>query len=169
MKILSLDLATQTGWALYDNGNIDLGTAVFELKRGESSGMRFLRCRSWLREMKKLLGQIDLIVYEQPHQRGGYPTQVAMGLVAEVLSFAARANVTTTSVHGTALKKWATGKGNAKKKEMIIEAKSRGHIVANDDEADAVLMLEYALADLNVRKDDTARSITKSKKLVRRH
>jgi hypothetical protein len=167
MKILSLDLATQTGWASYDNGNVDLGTADFKLKRGESPGMRFLRCRSWLREMKQLLGDIDLIVYEQPHQRGGHPTQVAMGLVAEVLSFAARANIETTTYHATSLKKWATGKGNAKKEQMVKEAESRGYIVANDDEADAVLMLEHTLADLHIDKSDTARSTTKSK-LVRR-
>jgi Holliday junction resolvasome RuvABC endonuclease subunit len=118
--------------------------------------------------MKKLLGDIDLIVYEQPHQRGGHPTQVAMGLVAEVLSFAARANIETTTYHATALKKWATGAGNAKKEEMVKEATKRGYIVANDDEADAVLMLEHALDDLHIEKSDTARSSTTKSKLVRR-
>jgi Holliday junction resolvasome RuvABC endonuclease subunit len=161
MIILSLDLATNTGWASYADGQITIGSASFALKRGDSPGMRFLRCRSWLREMLKLLENIDLICYEQPHQRGGHPTQVAMGLVTEVLSFSARANIETTSVHSMSLKKWATGKGNAKKPQMIQEAKSRGYDVANDDEADAVLMLEYTLEDLNVQ--------TKSKtKLVKR-
>lgn len=168
MKILSLDLATSTGWASYDNGKVDIGTADFSLKRGESPGMRFLRCRSWLREMLQLFDfKIDLITYEQPHQRGGHPTQVAMGLVAEVLSFAAENKIETTSYHSTQLKKWATGKGNASKEEMVEEAKKRKYLVGNDDEADAVLMLEYALNDLHILKSDTARSITKSK-LVRR-
>ena len=167
MIILSLDLATNTGWACYANGDITIGSANFALKRGESPGMRFLRCRSWLREMKILLGTIDIIAYEQPHQRGGHPTQVAMGLVTEVLAFSARINAETTSVHSMSLKKWATGKGNAKKPAMIAEAKRRGYEVANDDEADAVLMLEYVLDDLNVSSRDTARSNTKSK-LVRR-
>lgn len=168
MKILSLDLATNTGWASYDNGSINIGSANFSLKRGESPGMRFLRCRSWLREMKTLMGNIDLIVYEQPHQRGGHPTQVAMGLVAEVLSFSARANIETTTYHATSLKKWATGKGNAKKEAMIKEAESRGYKVANDDEADAVLMLEHTLDDLHIKRSDTARS-PKISKLVRRN
>jgi len=170
MIILSLDLATSTGWACYEEGDITIGSASFALKRGDSPGMRFLRCRSWLREMLKLLGNIDLIVYEQPHQRGGHPTQVAMGLVTEVLSFSARANIETTTVHSMSLKKWATGKGNAKKPRMIEEAKNRGYDVTNDDEADAVLMLEYTLEGLNVSSRDTARSKTKTKsKLVRRH
>ena len=170
MIILSLDLATSTGWASYVDSHITIGSASFALKRGDSPGMRFLRCRSWLREMLKLLGNIDLIVYEQPHQRGGHPTQVAMGLVTEVLSFSARANIETTTVHSMSLKKWATGKGNAKKSRMIEEAKNRGYDVTNDDEADAVLMLEYTLEGLNVSSRDTARSKTKTKsKLVRRH
>ena len=168
MIILSLDLATSTGWASYAEGDITIGSASFALRRGDSPGMRFLRCRAWLREMLKLLGNIDLIVYEQPHQRGGHPTQVAMGLATEVLSFSARANIETTTVHSMSLKKWATGKGNAKKPQMIEEAKSRGYDVANDDEADAVLMLEYTLEGLNVSSRDTARSKIKTK-LVRRH
>jgi len=168
MKILSLDLATNTGWAIYDNGEITFGSSSFALKRGESPGMRFLRCRSWLREVKQLLSEIDLIVYEQPHQRGGHPTQVAMGLVAEVLSFAARANINTTSYHATSIKKWATGKGNSKKQAMIEEAKNRGYDVVNDDEADAILMMEYALHDLHVTRGDTTRSKTKTKLVVRR-
>lgn len=167
MIILSLDLATNTGWAVYDKGQTTIGSANFSLKRGESPGMRFLRCRSWLRDTLRILQKIDLIVYEQPHQRGGAPTQVAMGLVAEVLSFAARANIETTVVHSMTLKKWATGKGNSNKKEMIKEAQRRGYKVANNDEADAVLMLEYVLIDLNVQVNDTARSKTKTK-LVRR-
>lgn len=130
--------------------------------------MRFLRCRSWLREVKKLLGDIDLIVYEQPHQRGGHPTQVAMGLVTEVLSFAARARIETTSYHATSIKKWSTGKGNSKKDAMIKEAKSRGYEVENDDEADAILMMEYALDDLHITQGDTTRPTTKSKLVARR-
>ena len=165
--VLSLDLATKTGWALFDQQRITFGSTDFSLKRGESPGMRFLRCRAWLRDMKKLNPNIELIAYEQPHQRGGHPTQVAMGLMSEVLAFAARANIETTAVHSMTLKKWATGKGNASKKEMIKEVKSRGYDVTTDDEADAVLMLQYVLEDLNVRVIDTARSATKSK-LVRR-
>lgn len=168
MIILSLDLATNTGWALWDQQRVTFGSANFSLKRGESPGMRFLRCRSWLRDMKKITPNIDLIVYEQPHQRGGHPTQVAMGLMAEVLAFAARANIETTVVHSMTLKKWACGKGNANKKDMMKVVKSHGYDVSNDDEADAVLMLEYVLEDLNVSgRYDTARSATKTK-LVRR-
>ena len=44
MEILSLDLATAAGWASKILGRRS-GVVEFQLKRGESPGMRFLRCR----------------------------------------------------------------------------------------------------------------------------
>jgi hypothetical protein len=44
MNILTLDLATKTGWASNILGRRS-GVVEFQLKRGESPGMRFLRCR----------------------------------------------------------------------------------------------------------------------------
>ena len=89
MNILDLDLATITGWATNMGARLS-GTMEFKLKRGESPGMRFLRCRAWLAEMFELMaGNIDVIVYEQAHHRGGAATSVCVGLVTEVLAFAA--------------------------------------------------------------------------------
>ena len=48
MKILALDLATLTGWA--SSVGRTSGVQVFDVRRGESPGMRFLRCRAWLRD-----------------------------------------------------------------------------------------------------------------------
>ena len=59
MKILALDLATKSGWAT--NVDHQSGVQVFDVRRGESPGMRFLRCRAWLGEMFQLLGGVDLI------------------------------------------------------------------------------------------------------------
>ena len=55
MNILSLDMATTTGWASNIHGRRS-GVIEFALKRGESPGMRFLRCRAWLNVMLQLLG-----------------------------------------------------------------------------------------------------------------
>ena len=43
------------------------------------------------------------------------------------------------------IKKHATGKGNAGKDEMIIAAKSRGHDPKDDNEADALALLHWAI------------------------
>lgn len=145
MRILSLDLATNTGWAMNENGWKVSGVQMFDVKRGESPGMRFLRCRSWLNELLTLKGKIDAIVYEQAHHRGGSATAVGVGLVTTVQAFAAEHNIELMAVHTGTLKKFATGKGNASKEEMIAAAQSKGWDPKDDNEADAQMLLEHAL------------------------
>jgi len=144
MKILALDLATKTGWATNINGRMS-GVIEFPLRRGESPGMRFLRCRSWLFDMYYLLqGKIQVIAYEQVHHRGGYATQVLVGLETEVQTFAAQKEIQVSPVHTATLKKWATGNGRASKADMIKAAKTHGWNPKDDNEADAQLLLMYA-------------------------
>ncbi len=121
MKILSLDLATNTGWATNDGKRC--GVMTFDLKHGESPGMRFLSCRAWLKEMHALLGGLDIIVYKQAHHRGGAATACCVGLVTEVQTFAAHHKIELMPVHTATLKKFATGRGNAGKTKMIKAAK----------------------------------------------
>ena len=148
MKILTLDMATKTGWASNVHGQRS-GVIEFALKRGESPGMRFLRCRAWLNDIWKLLdGQVEVIVYEQAHHRGGAATSVCVGLVTEVQAFAAEHGIELMPVHTATLKKFATGNGRASKADMIQAARERGWNVQDDNEADAVLLLEHALSEL---------------------
>ncbi len=150
MNILSIDAATKTGWSTNIHGR-RAGVIEFPIKRGESPGMRFLRCRAWLNEMWRLLDQqIELIVYEQAHHRGGAATAVCVGLITEVQAFAAEHDIELMPVHTATLKKFATGSGRASKQDMIKAAEKRGWNPQDDNEADACLLLEYALAELNV-------------------
>ena len=148
MNILSLDLATRTGWAT--NINRQSGIQTFTLKRGESPGMRFLRCRAWLNDMLKLLGGIDVIVYEQAHHHGGAATACCVGLVTVVQTFAAEHGIELMTVHTGELKRWATSMGNAGKSKMIEAARQRGWAPVDDNEADASLLLEYALESMGM-------------------
>jgi Holliday junction resolvasome RuvABC endonuclease subunit len=150
MNIFSLDLATKTGWASNIHGNRS-GVTEFQLKRGESPGMRFLRCRAWLNEMWKLLsGQIDVIAYEQAHHRGGAATAVCAGLVTEVQAFAAENKIELMPVHTATLKKFAAGSGRANKEVMVLAAQDRGWNPQDHNEADAQLLLEYAILELGI-------------------
>ena len=45
-----------------------------------------------------------------------------------------------------ALKKFATGNGNSGKPEMIAAAQAAGFDVSNDDQADAIHLLRYAIS-----------------------
>ncbi len=151
MKILALDLATKTGWATNCLSRIS-GTIEFKLKRGESPGMRFLRCRSWLNEFYELVNaRIDICCYEQAHHRGGAATACCVGLVTVVQSFAAKKGIELMPVHTASLKKFATGSGRANKQDMIAAAKARGWQPADDNEADAQLLLDYAIDELNIK------------------
>lgn len=159
LPVLALDLATKTGWALRDrNGRVESGVQEFELKRGESTGMRFLRFRKWMRDMIALgeLGaqyskeEPGLILFEQAHHRGGSATQLCVGLVTNVLADAAQHSIEHMSVHSATLKKFATGSGKSSKEEMITKAKAffPGIEIIDDNHADALLMLKYGLAEL---------------------
>jgi hypothetical protein len=147
-KILALDLATATGWASNCLNKIS-GVTRFDLKRGESPGMRFLRCRAWLADFYELVdGKIDVLVYEQAHHRGGAATACCVGLVTVCQEFAASNGVELMPVHTATLKKFATGSGRANKQDMIAAAKARGWHPVDDNEADAQLLLDYALSEI---------------------
>lgn len=93
-------------------------------------------------------GDLNVIVYEQAHHRGGAATAVCVGLVTEVLAFSAEHDIETMPVHTASLKKFAAGSGRASKTDMIEAAKARGWNPQDDNEADAQLLLEYGLSEL---------------------
>jgi len=152
MNVLALDLGTKTGWALYENGRIESGVQDFSKKRGESNGMLFLHFNRWLGGMAINHARPDLIVYEQPHHRGGAATEIAVNLAGRVQEWCAMADVNHTSVHSMTLKKWATGSGRASKSDMIAKALRCGfeHLgeIIDDNHADALLLLKYALEEI---------------------
>jgi len=159
LPVLALDLATKTGWALLDrNGNFTSGVQEFDLRRGESKGMRFLRFRKWLKEILAL-GEIGeqfskespgLVVFEQPHFRGGFATELLVGFSTSVLAEAALFGLEHLAVHTGSLKKFATGKGNSGKEEMIAKAKEfyPDVEIIDDNHADALLLIRYGLNEI---------------------
>jgi Holliday junction resolvasome RuvABC endonuclease subunit len=154
VNILALDLAIKTGWAArQDDGDskplYSSGVQEFALRRGESPGMRFLRFRSWLTSMSDYIN-IDVIVYEQAHHRGGAATQLAVGLVTDTLAHAARIWADTMPVHTGTLKKFVTGSGRASKEKMVTAAKVLGWKPQDDNEADAIHLLRYAENELGL-------------------
>ena len=68
--ILALDLGSRTGWALWDGVRTESGVQIFDLKRGESPGMRFVRFNGWLSSWATDGHRPSLVAYEQTHHRG---------------------------------------------------------------------------------------------------
>jgi hypothetical protein len=153
MNILALDLATRTGWALQENGTIESGVQVFDVKRGESPGMRFFKFNKWLFQIAMRIDRREplLVVFEQAHHRGGAATECAAGFSTRVLEFCAVHGFEHTSVHSATLKKFATGYGGkgAGKSAMIEAARTKlGVVYEDDNECDARWLLEYAKKEI---------------------
>ncbi len=149
MNILALDLATRTGWALEENGRRESGVQVFDVKRGESPGMRFVRFNRWLDEMAKIITRPCVVVFEQAHHRGGAATECAAGFSTRVLEFCATHGFEHSSVHTQTLKKFATGSGRGDKSAMIAAARVKLGFAGDDDnEADALWLLEFAKKEI---------------------
>lgn len=145
-NILALDCATKLGWALSVNGVRTSGVQTFDLKRGESAGMRWLRFDKWLRDIHNL-NPIDIIYFEQAHHRGGAATDVGVGFVTKIHEFAAAIEAETCPVHTATLKSFAarsTGIKGGKGKVTMAAADKLGWAYQSSDEADALWILAYA-------------------------
>lgn len=145
--ILALDLGTQTGWALrgYD-GLIQSGTASFKPRRFDGGGMRYVRFSAWLDELNKHRGPVGLIYFEEVRRHAATDAaHVYGGLMATLTAWAELRGIPYEGVPVSTIKRHATGKGNAPKQAMIDAARARGFSPADDNEADAIALLHWAL------------------------
>ena len=145
--ILALDLGTTTGWALRGHeGLITSGTASFRPGRFDGGGMRYLRFSNWLGELDRLSGPIASIWFEEVRRHAGTAAaHVNGGLMATLTAWAELRGVPYEGVPVGTIKRHATGKGNADKEAMIATARARGFTPADDNEADAIAILFWAL------------------------
>ena len=145
--ILALDLGTTTGWAVRDAaGAITSGNATFKPGRFDGGGMRFLRFTRWLDELQSLTGPFALINFEEVRRHVGTDAaHVYGGLMATLTAWCELRGIPYRGVPVGTIKKHATGKGNAGKPEMIAAAKARGLSPADDNEADALALLFWAM------------------------
>lgn len=145
--ILALDLGTTTGWAIrgYD-GLITSGTASFKPGRYDGGGMRYLRFTNWLTELDRLSGPIATIWFEEVRRHAGTDAaHVYGGLMASLTSWGELRGIPYEGVPVGTIKRHATGKGNANKVAMIAAAQARGFSPADDNEADAIAILHWAI------------------------
>lgn len=147
ISILALDLGTNTGWALSSrDGIITSGTEQFKSQRFEGGGMRYLRFKHWLTEMKQCADGIDAVFMEEVRRHAGVDAAHAYGgFLATLTAWCEHHNIPYQGVPVGTIKKHATGKGNASKDEMIAAVRKLGHAPADDNEADALALLHWAL------------------------
>ena len=162
LVILALDLGTTTGWALRSaNGPMAHGFVSFKSQRFEGGGMRYLRFGRWLADMLALSGQqsgsktgsqtnltgIGAVYSEEVrHHLGVEAAHVYGGLLATLTAWCEHHQIPYQGVPVGTIKRHVTGKGNAGKAEVIAAMKALGHPVTDDNEADALALLHWALA-----------------------
>ena len=146
-SILALDLGSTTGWAIR-NGRCRIlhGTAEFRPTRFEGGGMRYLRFGNWLDQTLEVTGGIDAVYFEEVRRHiGTDAAHVFGGLLATLTSWCEGHGIPYQGVPVGTIKRFATGKGNADKKAMIAAVRERGFEPADDNEADAIAILLWAL------------------------
>ena len=146
--ILALDLGTTTGWALRaHDGLITSGTVSFRPSRYDGGGMRYVRFRAWLDQLAADAGPIGAIHFEEVRRHVGTDAaHVFGGLLATLTAWAETAGVPYQGVPVGTIKRFATGKGNADKAAMIAAVRARGFDPVDDNEADAIAILLWAMA-----------------------
>lgn len=151
--LLALDLGTNTGWALASrDGIITSGTELFKPQRFEGGGMRYLRFKRWLTEVKHCAGGIDAVFAEEVRRHAGVDAAHAYGgFLATLTAWCEHHNIPYQGVPVGTIKKHATGKGNASKEQMIAAVQLRGHAPVDDNEADALALLHWALEQGDIK------------------
>ena len=145
--LLALDLGTTTGWALSESsGHITSGSVSFRPQRFEGGGMRFLRFKRWLTEIKATVSHIEAVYFEEVRRHAGVDAAHAYGgFLATLTAWCEHHQIPYQGVPVGTIKKHAAGKGNAGKGEIIAAMQAKGHRVTDDNEADALALLYWAM------------------------
>lgn len=118
-------------------------------ERREHPGLRFVRFADWLDAIPKEM-PLDAVVMEAPFLGGFYASFELAGLKAYVREFCCRRDLPPPrELFATSLKKFTTGYGRASKEDMMKAVKEKwGWEAASDDEADAIALLNWGIANL---------------------
>ena len=148
MKILSLDLASTTGWAI--DTNQLYGTWDLKTMKDESMGMKLIRLKSKLQLIHDT-EKLELIIYERAAGQHTASIIHQAKLIGITEKFCEDNGIDYKAYSAKEIKKFATGNGNCNKQAMVKAAQNKYGYVDNDDNvADAMHMLELCKKELNL-------------------
>jgi len=145
--IIALDLGTTTGWAMaLPDGGVVSGTVSFRPSRYDGGGMRYLRFRSWLDGIADDTPGIAAVHFEEVRRHlSTDAAHVHGGLLATLTAWCEQRAIAYQGVPVGTIKRFVTGRGNADKAAVIEAVRARGYSPADDNEADAIAILLWAL------------------------
>lgn len=145
-KILALDLGTTAGFACGDAEHHISGTWSLAQSRFDGGGMRFVKFRGRLNEALNAY-RFEIVYYEEVRRHIGVDAaHVYGGLQAVLQSWCEENRIAYQGVPVGTIKKFATGYGNAKKERMIEAAIAWGYCPVDHNEADAIALFRWGLA-----------------------
>ena len=164
-RVIGLDLATKTGWALAENGKI-IRSGIRQLRaaKDEHDGHRFRRFYTLLTELWPVHEiYYELIQFSGARRGGGSWSgdsgETYKGLLAITKMYASGMDIPVHGVHPATLKKAFTGHGRAEKEDMCRMAHKYGwkggskDTALHHDEADAIALV---ITQLKLRHNITA-------------
>lgn len=145
--LLALDLGTTTGWAMeLAGGSIESGTVSFRPSRYDGGGMRYLRFRSWLDGIAGNASDIAAVYFEEVRRHiGTDAAHLYGGFLATLSAWCEQRGIPYEGVPVGTIKRHVTGKGNADKQAVMEAIRARGYRPADDNEADAIAILLWAV------------------------
>lgn len=134
MRILSLDTATRTGWAVGTSNGLIISSGVLDCSirtqstktiEADHPGLRFAKFRDGLTYLLKKY-KVNLVSYESVvggHHAGGNTSLIQKGLEAILLEESSRNQTPCWPFAAGTIKKWATGSGllTHESKQKMIE------------------------------------------------
>jgi len=110
--------------------------------------MRFLRFKRWLTEFKQAAGALDAVFIEEVRRHVGVDAAHAYGgFLAHVTAWCEHHAIPYEAVPVGTIKRHVTGKGNAGKEAVIAAVRELGFDPVDDNEADALAILNWALVN----------------------
>jgi Holliday junction resolvasome RuvABC endonuclease subunit len=145
--VLALDLGQKTGWAARNtDGAIASGMVEFKPSRWEGGGMIYLRFRAWLQEVDETAGAICAVYFEEVRShRGTAAAHAYGGFLAHLTAWAEANKIPYRGIPVATIKRHVTGKGNADKAAVMAAVRALGFEPTDDNEADALALLDWAL------------------------
>lgn len=147
LNVLALDLGTTCGWAVATReGKQRSGNFRLDPAKLGGNGRRWIAFREWLTATAREVGGVQVVYVEDVRRHvSNLSARVYCGYLAMLEAWCAANNIPLHGVGVGTIKKHWTGKGNADKDAMVIEAKRRGYTVTDDNHADALAILAYAV------------------------
>lgn len=144
----AFDLGTSCGYARETGGPFIIsGVLKLQQQRNESPGMRYIRFQNKLPE---ILQDVTFVAFEDVRFHGKHNSSSVAhvyGALKALLQMHCEKNkIPYTGFAPPEIKKFATGKGNANKDQMLVAAREKWpeHSISSHDQADALWILELA-------------------------